>query len=149
MHLKPANQNVLFLYKFKILLHFCERKPIPFQVRASLTSNLVFKKIIVVGFSPKSLARLNCTQKQHKGKSSEQSYCLFLYNSEVFLNVPAIRHFVGFTLHSIVKNNSSFEKKKKCDCTPLQKCCKHFGWRWLFFFPLRVDLSQTFWTRKN
>ena len=50
------------------LLHFCERKPIPFQVRASLTSNLVFKKIIVVGFSPKSLARLNCTQKTSKTK---------------------------------------------------------------------------------
>ena len=70
---------------------------------------------------------------KNKGKSSEQRYCLFLYNSEVFLNVPAIRQFVGFTLHSIVKNTSSFEKKEKCNCTPLQKCCKHFGWLWLFF----------------
>ena len=66
MHLKPANQNFLFFINLKILLHFCERKPIPFQVRASLTSNLVFKKIIVVGFSPKSLARLNWTQKHQK-----------------------------------------------------------------------------------
>ena len=46
-------------------------------------------------------------------------------------------------LQSIVKN-TSFEKKEKCNCTPLQKCCKQFGCIWLFF-SLRVDFSQTFW----
>ena len=79
---------------------------------------------------------------KNKGKSSEQRYCLFLYNSEVFLNVPAIRHFVGFTLHSIVKNTSSFEKKEKCNCTPLQKCCKHFGCIRLFFSSCWFFFSQ-------
>ena len=46
--------------------NFVIRKPIVFQVRALLTSNLMFKKIIVTDFSPKSLARLNWTQKHQK-----------------------------------------------------------------------------------
>ena len=70
---------------------------------------------------------------KNEGKSSEQRYCLILYISEFFLNIPVICHFVDFILHSFVKNTSSFEKKEKWNCTPLQKCCKHFGCLWIFF----------------
>ena len=43
----PQIKISYFFITLKILLHFCERKPIPFQVRASLTSDLVFKKLLL------------------------------------------------------------------------------------------------------
>ena len=65
---KKKSSNAFETHKSKFLIfcknkNFVTRKSIPFQVLALLTSNLVRKKIIVIGFSSKRLARLNCTKK--------------------------------------------------------------------------------------
>ena len=70
---------------------FCcknKHKRIPFQVRALLISKLVFKKIIVIGFSPKSWARLEWLDSIQKNKKQRLFYFNFVLS--LLSNQPII-----------------------------------------------------------
>ena len=130
---------IIFFINIKIWLYFCMWKPIRLQLQASITSNLELEKIIITGFSSKSSARFNFTIKsKNKGFSKYSYHSSFRPSLETTV-------WLHFSFHR--KKHFFFSKERFYKYSP-KKCCKHCGCLW-HFFSLRVDFSQTFWTRKN